>query len=213
MALLEESLAIGRELHGPLGGMDALTSWGELALEAGDLDLAQARSEEALGLALQAGELGVQARNLEVQALIACRRGLLERAAASVRKAQELVWATGDVRRIPRALEVCAIVLTAKGQAEDGRQERAARAARLLGAAAAERERIGVRRPVALLAEDNVEAAVAAAKATLGAERCEEAFAAGWALSREEAYAEALRVGLYSAVLPDVTHRVVKRRK
>ncbi len=212
-ALYEESLAIAQAEFGPLGGMYVLTNLAALALTAGDLDLAQARSEEALTLSLQAGELDVQATSLAVRSLVACRRGQLERAAASARKAEELFWATGDVRRNSIGLEVCAIVLTSRGQAEGGRAERAERAARLLGAAAAERERIGMRRPMELPTREDVEAAVAEARATLGAERWAAAFAAGRALSPEEAFAEALKVGPYSAVLPDIAHTIVNRRK
>jgi hypothetical protein len=136
----------------------------------------------------------------------------LERAAASVRKALELWWVTGDVRRNCEGLEVCASVLTARGQAKGGRAERAGRAARLLGAAAALRERIGWRQ-FGMFPREDVEAAVAEAQGTLGAERWATAYAEGQALSPEEAYAEALQVGPYSAILPDIVPTVGHRRK
>jgi non-specific serine/threonine protein kinase len=193
--------------------MDMLTNLGVLAFRENNLDLAETRSEEALTLGLQAGELVIQAINLHVRALIACRRGQLERAAASVRKAEELLQAAGNVLAHTNGLEVCAIVLTARGQAEGGREERAERAARLLGAAAAERERIGASRPRGVPTREDAEAAAAEARATLGEAGWAAAYAAGRALSREEAYTEALKVSLYSAVLPDVVQTVATRRK
>jgi phage I-like protein len=138
----------------------------------------------------------------------------LERAAASARKALELWRAVGDVPGTCIGLELCAVVLTAPGQAEGGRAEREERAAQLLGAAAAERDRTGWRRrPISAAMRDDIAAAAAEAQATLGAERWATAYTSGRALSREEAYAEALKVSQYSAILPNVQQPIAMPRK
>jgi non-specific serine/threonine protein kinase len=206
-ALLEECVSLCREAFGPLGTMLPLTELGELALAAGDLDLAHARSEEALSLSLQAGELSLQAANLIVQALIARRRGLLERAAAQARRVVELFWPVGDVRTHAAGLEVCAIVLTASS--------RAVPAARLLGAAAAQRERLSMPQRIGdVPTPEDVEAGMAQTRAALGEEAWAAAFAAGRALSLEEAVAEALKVSARSATLPHVAlGNIASRRK
>jgi tetratricopeptide (TPR) repeat protein len=206
-ALFEDDLALSREDYGPLGGMFDLTDLGELALVAGDLDLAQARSEEALALSIQAGELASQAENLKLQALIACRRGLPEQAAAQARKAVELLRTSGQVSFAARALEVCAIILAAQG--------RTAPAARLLGAAAAHQDRLGVpRRTDEVPVREDVEAAMAQARKDLGEEQWAAAFAAGRALSLEAALTEALKVSAQSAMLPHVAlGNIASRRK
>ncbi|MBF6592054.1 MAG: hypothetical protein IVW57_16215 [Ktedonobacterales bacterium] len=67
---------------------------------------------------------------------------------------------------------------------------RGARAARLLGTAAVLREELGTPQPAGERAD--VDRAVAAARAALGEEAWAAAFAAGQALTRERAIAEAL---------------------
>jgi hypothetical protein len=66
----------------------------------------------------------------------------------------------------------------------------AERAARLLGAAAALRERVGA--PLRPRRRAHVERAAAPARAVLGEERWAAAFAAGRAMTQQEAIAEAL---------------------
>jgi hypothetical protein len=78
----------------------------------------------------------------------------------------------------------------ARTAATAGEMERAERAARLLGAAAALRERVGV--SPGKRGRVHLERAAAQARVTLGATRWAAAFAAGQALSLEGAVAEAL---------------------
>src|SRR5262249_30264987 len=105
MALAEGCRVLGRAAcaavvrMGPVRERGSLTELGRLAMAAGDLDLAEMRTEEALALSLQAGDLAQQVEILDIQAMIACRRGLLERAAALARKAVELLWTARDTRR------------------------------------------------------------------------------------------------------------------
>ena len=60
---------------------------------------------------------------------------------------------------------------------------------------------------------EDIAAATAEAQATLGAEWWATAYAAGRALSRQEAYAEALKVSQYSAILPNVVQYIAMPRK
>jgi non-specific serine/threonine protein kinase len=207
-ALYEESLALGRELHGPPGAMDALQALSRLALAAGDLDLAEERSKELLTLGLQVDNLEFQAVSLDLQALIAFRRGQSARAAAAARKVVELLSAAADVLDYDTGFEICAIVLLGMGQAEQ--------AARLLGAAEAHRERVGSAPPRVTTTPslEDVETATAQAQAALGDEVWAAAYAAGRALSTEEAIAEALKISPQSATLPHVDFsRIANRRK
>jgi predicted ATPase/transcriptional regulator with XRE-family HTH domain len=183
-ALYEESLALARA-----GGSQAqlgnpLANLARLHLTAGDLEQAAAVSEEALAVCRQTLNGAGAASSLVVQALIAWRRRHLDRAAALAEEALVEHLATRDVRHYGDGLDVCAIIAAATGHTE--------RAARLLGAAAASRERISMRQPMLVPTADDIEAAVALARATLGEEAWAEAYAAGQALSLEKAIAEAL---------------------
>jgi hypothetical protein len=119
-----------------------------------------------------------------VQALIAWRRGQLNGAAALAEEALALHRASRDVRHYGDSLELCAMMRAGQGRAEG--------AARLLGAAAACRERIGMLRRIQGPAATDIETAVAPAREVLGEQQWAAAFAAGRALTLEEAIAEAL---------------------
>jgi hypothetical protein len=132
-------------------------------MRVGDLDVAQARSEDALALAFKEGDLVAQSGNLRLQALVAWRRGQPDRAAALARQALEVGWAAGEVGSYANAVEVYAITLAAQGHA--------AGAARLFGAAATQRERIGISRRMGTPTQEDFEAGAAEARAALGNER------------------------------------------
>jgi tetratricopeptide (TPR) repeat protein len=186
-ACYEQCVALGRALGEPvLIGMP-LGNLGSLALAAGDLEQAALYSEEALAISRQTPNDTLTATDLTVQALIAWQRGQVDQAAILAAEALVLHRAVKDERHDERhyadGLEVCAIILASQGCAEQ--------AARLLGAAAASRERIGMRRPMDVPTLADIEAA-AAARAALGEEAWAEAYEAGQALSLEEAIAQAL---------------------
>ena len=113
---------------------------------------------------------------------MARRRGEVAEAEALQREALALYQELGDQRGCARGLEELASTAGVAGQGE--------RAARLLGAAAAVRETIGAPQPPQ--EQTDVEQAVAAARAALGEEAWAAAYAAGRALSLEQAIAEAL---------------------
>jgi predicted ATPase len=180
----EEALALSQALGDRDQVANTLCSLGRLALEAGDLEQATVYSERALAESRQIQFHTGAADGLAMQALIARRRADLSRAVALAREALVLYQVTEDVRLYGDGLEVCAILDASQGRSE--------RAARLLGAAAASRSRIGMRRPMEGPTAADIEWAVDSARAALGEEAWAAAFAAGQALTLEQAVAEAL---------------------
>jgi predicted ATPase/DNA-binding XRE family transcriptional regulator len=181
-ALWEQSLAQSRAA-GNLGEVArALGNLGETCYHLGDLEGAAAHHEEALVLARQAGRTDVEAYQLGDLGNVARQRGDLIRATALHQQALELKWTLGERRQIAITLEDLASIAGAAGQGE--------RAARLLGAATAIRERIGAPQPVPeRIATDK---AVAEARAMLGGQAWATAFTAGHECSLEQVIAEAL---------------------
>ena len=182
-ACYEQSLALGRALGSRFVARYALGNLAALTFTAGDLERAAVYSEEALTLSRQDDDHAASLW-LGVQALIVLRRGDLSQAAVLAAEAVAEQQASGDVRHLAEGLEVCAIIRASQGHA--------ARAARLLGAAAVYRERIGMRRRIDVPTADDIEAAVIPARTALGETAWATAYAAGRALSLEEAIAEAL---------------------
>ena len=186
-ALLEEALAAAqgvtdRRLAGILAGRVSINlavaprAQGQYAVAAAHLEEALRLEREAgytEGMILALGDLGNLARD----------QGDYARALALYREALELGRDHPGTRVVTEVIEAVGITAAAVGQAE--------RAARLLSAARAQRDRLGLRYGVR---EDQValEHAVAATRAALG----EEAFATAWATGRtlgpEQAIAEAL---------------------
>ncbi len=187
-ACYEESLLLLRAMVIPskTGEGNALNSLALLALASGDLELAEAFSEEGLAVCRQVNYAVGTAAALSLQALIVWQRGHRRQAEALAREAVAVVQAGGDVRFFGERLEVYASICAALGQAE--------RAARLLGAAAAFRERIGMRRSMEIPASmaAAIASVVGVARAGLGEEAWAAAHGAGRALSVEAAIAEAL---------------------
>ena len=207
----------GRPAH---GGARA-NGLGILATHQGDLARAGARYAESLALMREAGDRrGIgRARNLGDAAVY---QGDLERAAASYAEALALYRQVGDRgaspspsatwgrwrgggARWPRPRRSCARRWRSPGSwatragaprgleqlaATAGVAGQGARAARLLGAAAALREALGAPQPPQ--ERTDTEQAVAPARAALGEEAWAAAYAAGRALTLEQAIAEAL---------------------
>jgi tetratricopeptide (TPR) repeat protein len=119
---------------------------------------------------------------------IARRRGDFSGATQHLRQALRLERQVGDPRLFAETLEYLAMTWAEMGRGRD--------AARMLGVAAKLREPIGFPQPPVDRAD--TEAAVAPARAALGEEAWAAAYAAGRALSLEEAIAEALGDGAAS---------------
>jgi hypothetical protein len=162
-----------------------LTVVGTLALEQGDLERAQACCAESLAFARQTGAHYPEGGALACLADVAREQGDLV-GAEELGRERLLVWRRlGSPTDLIGTLE--GLALTA---AADGVGARPERVARLLGAAAAVRERVGA--PQDPRRQTGVERAAASARAALGEAGWAAAFAAGRTLSLEEVIAEAL---------------------
>jgi predicted ATPase/DNA-binding XRE family transcriptional regulator len=219
--LLDEAVAVSRRAGATVELVDALHYLGGDALAAGEYDRARAHADECLALARRAGYRrgvaralralgsisyirhdGVAARH-HLEASIAAARELGDRwetaqascwlahlaadeghhaAAASLLLHQlELGRQLGDAEIMCAFLEGAAHLAAASGQPE--------RALRLAGAAATQREAIdSVLFPVL---ESLIHQWLAPARLALGSQQTTAAFAAGQALSREQALVEA----------------------
>jgi predicted ATPase/class 3 adenylate cyclase len=183
-ALLEESMAIARRLGDPLLIVIPFHNLGMLAYARGDLDQAEAHIAEVVAINRQTQDTLWLANDLAAWANIRRRQGDLHQAFVLLREAFAVLRATGE-RAWPFELDSLACALGAAGKG--------ARAAGVLGAAAALRETFGLPQPTWWRAD--VEQAVAPARAALGEEAWASALVAGHALSLEEAVAEALGEG------------------
>jgi non-specific serine/threonine protein kinase len=181
-ARFADSLALVREAGDQRGIAAALNNLGDIAYYQSDLERAAAAYTEALALFREVGDRQAIAIALRNLGAVARRRGEVAQAAALLREGLALVWDLDDLRGCAGGMEELASTAGAVGQGE--------RAARLLGAAEALRETLGA--PLPHQEQADVEQAVAAARAALGEEAWTAAFAAGRALSPEQAIAEAL---------------------
>ena len=200
-ALWEADLARDRvreDRHGMAWGLLWL---GHLARARGEAAPARSLVEESLALFTALGVSGGVASALEALGLVALDQGEGGRAAALLRQGLGLEWALGDRRSSAMALERLARALAGQGQ----HPAAAIRAVRLLGAAAALRQAIGA--PRSPLERPDYEATVQAAQAALGAAAFAEAWAAGQALTPEQAMAEALEVTGGAAPIDGMPHR------
>jgi non-specific serine/threonine protein kinase len=174
-AHLEEALAVARGLADRrLAGILAARVSINLAVApraSGHYALATAHLEEALRLEREAGYSDGMILALGDLGNLARDQGDHARALEFYREALDLGRSHPGTRVVTEVIEAAGIVAAAVGQAE--------RAARLLGAARAQRDRLGLRYRVR---EDQIalEHAVAAARTTLG----EQAFATAWADGR-----------------------------
>jgi len=183
----EECVALARSVNDPGEVARALGNLGDAYYHLGELARAETCHQEALALARQAGRRDVEAFQLGDLGNVSRRQGDLERAAALHRQALALKRTLGDRRQIAITLEDVAALAAAEGRME--------RVARLLGAAAELRARIGTPQP----APERMAAQQAAerARAAMGEEAWEEAWAAGRALSLDKAIGVGLDEGAH----------------
>jgi predicted ATPase/class 3 adenylate cyclase len=177
----EEALVRYRALRDPLGEAQALASLGLLALVEGDLERADEWHAASLALFREVEDAGGETQALGNLGLIALDRGDLPGAAARLQDALRLAMTLGEPDAVACWLEALATLRLAEG---DDR-----RAARLLGAAEALRERIGIAQPPEMRAR--LDAGVSALRQRLGTD-LEAVWRSGRALTLEEATSEAL---------------------
>ena len=188
--LLEESRVLATSNGDNLSVAWACRHLGRLAYRQGDLDRATVLLEQALLHWQHVGATrGPQSALYELGNVL-LTRGESRRAAARYGESLDLCRNAGDRLGIIRCLEGLAGVDAALG--DSARHERSARAARLLGAAIAQREALGT----AFRPQDRPTVAhtEATARACLDQESFERAFAEGRTLSLDQAAMLALDV-------------------
>jgi predicted ATPase/DNA-binding CsgD family transcriptional regulator len=182
-ALYEECLALYRELGDRGGTAMALNNLGLVAREMGRPEEAIALLEESLALRRALGDRYGIAQVLDNLGRVELDHGDLDPATRLLREGLALFWELGNRLSTPLALEDLA---TATALGDDP-----ARAARLWGAAESLRVALGA--PMPQRRRPRYETAVASARARLGEGPFAEAWAAGAAMTADEAVASALR--------------------
>jgi tetratricopeptide (TPR) repeat protein len=179
----EESLAIRRELGDPLPIAQSLNHLaGILRAADGDDRAARALLEESRSLAQEAGHAFLAAAASMSLGMLALDRGDLTDARSLLRQGAHTYLALQRVTTIPVILESHAKLAAAEGRTRT--------ALRLAGAAARQREVLGVAAVAHLQAD--LDRHLAVARAALGAAGVAEAWAEGQALVPAQALAEAL---------------------
>jgi predicted ATPase/DNA-binding SARP family transcriptional activator len=135
----EESLALRREIGEPSNIGTSLYSFGRLYVDHGYNDEAASLLEEGLVLLQRLGDQRGIAMSLHGLGRVALNRGNFTLAKQQIKQALALFNTLGNKIDIAECLEVLAVVARAEGDPERG--------ARLLGAAAALRETMGVTPP------------------------------------------------------------------
>jgi tetratricopeptide (TPR) repeat protein len=181
-ARFDEALALFRSLGDTYGIGHGLEVLGHLARAQGDDARAAACYDEALTLAQAAGDKDMIGSLRHNQAYLALHQGEHARAEALLVESLVVSRAVGTWNQIAYGLAVMGGVAVAQGQPE--------RAARLLGAAEAWFDAIGFGVGPTERAEHD--GYIAAARAELGEEAFAAAWAAGRALTLEQAIAEAV---------------------
>jgi predicted ATPase len=180
--LLELSLSEARELGNELGVGEANLRLARVARARGDLTAARARCEEALGLARRLGERSLEGDGLTTLSHLQLDLGQARPALDAARSAVRVEEETGRRLGMLAALEAVAAAMVTAGRPRPG--------ARLYGAAAALRERLGTPAlgPESTLHQRRREQA----RAELGEQRFAREWGRGRALSWEQAASLAL---------------------
>jgi non-specific serine/threonine protein kinase len=181
-ALFEECLALSKAVGDRWSNSVASLDYGSVVRIQGDCAKASALLEDAVSCFRETGDTWPRGVALALLGCLALEQGDLERASASAAEAARLLRAIGTSWKVPECLEVLAGVVSMQQQPE--------RAARLFGAAEALRELIGAPMNGADRALQG--RGVAMARAAFSASAFSAAWAAGRALSADQAIEEAL---------------------
>jgi tetratricopeptide (TPR) repeat protein len=177
-----EARRLSEELGEPLGRARTLELMAAAPLAQGDLETARVLLEERMAICRTLGDPELLIHALGAMGHVECREGNYARARALYLESMELRWKVGHQLALAQSLEDVAVLAGRQGQME--------RAIRLLAAAEAFCETFGARPPVADPQE--YERTVADARTALGEAGFAAAWAAGRALSLEQAIGCAL---------------------
>lgn len=173
------ALTIQRKLSDREGAAASMINLAGLCLVAGDLDGAERWLDEGQQLAIAVEDVWSIATSHITRAEVAIDRGRLDEARRELATVATLRLKSGDRKGLSRVLPLSARLALAKGDA--------AVAAEALGAAAALRARLGA--PLTPRERPRLDADIRAARAALGDDAFEAAWALGTALSAEDAIA------------------------
>jgi tetratricopeptide (TPR) repeat protein len=184
--LFAESLALAQEMGSAFDIQHSYNNLGVVAYHQGDYARAAVLFEQCLVLAREAGSTTGSAWALYNLGNVALEQGDPARAAVLFADSLALFRDMGGLRGIACGLEGLARVVTAPGT----KPEALPRATRLLGAAAALRGSVGA--PLVPYEQAGYERTVAALRGALGDAAFQATWAAGHALTPEQAIADAL---------------------
>ena len=193
--MLEESLRLARAIGDDQGVRLSVRNLADLYADAGDHAAAVAAFREALASARAQGDHHETAYALRGLGHLAREQGQYDRAEAYLRESLALLKPLKDRRCLPLTLEGLACLAVRPGWAD--------RAVTLFGAAQAMQAVTGAPSPPSAMAD--YQRTIADARQALGPERFEAAWAAGAALSLEEAVDLALAAPVPDAAT-DVAH-------
>jgi predicted ATPase len=181
--LLRESLTVSGEVGDQRVTAQALLALARVSWHEKDAETARALLDEALAIGHKLGGKRIIAGSLEGLGQMALVQGDMGKAHALFKESLRLSWEVGERLSVVTSLEGLAGLAAAERQPE--------RVAHLFGAAEALRQAIGaLRPPLDRAAYDQLTAAV---RAALGEDAFAAAWAAGQAMSLEEALNEALK--------------------
>lgn len=191
-ALCEQSLALSRELGDLRGIASWLANLAIVTLARGDARRATDLCDESLAIRKALGYKGGCAHTLAILGRIALTQGLYERATACYQESLTLRQETGEKEGIAAALEGLAALT--------GMQGHPVSAARLYGSAESLRTLLGA--PLTPIDRPLYQQSIAALRAQLDEPTFLNAWAAGQALTLEEAIAEAVQVKAREQIAP-----------
>ena len=174
--LLEQSIGISREIGNDARLATALTNLGQVEYAAGDLDRASWALREALELDNKHGDVFGVALDQQSLALVSLRAGRAEAARDLLSASLGYVVSSGDTELLANSLELSACIT-----ADLGGQ---LRAARLVGAAEAIRQKSGM--PITQSEADVLERFLAPARAAAARRAWETELAVGRSLTHQQ---------------------------
>jgi predicted ATPase/class 3 adenylate cyclase len=174
-SLLEESAAISREVGTPMRLAAALTNLGQLEADARNFDRATEVLQEALAIDREQGDMLGVAIDQQSLAGVALRAGRAQEARDLLSAMADYVISCGDPELLATTLEMAAANAAQFGEG--------LRAARLVGAADAIRQKTGIMIKLA----ETLEELLAPARASIEPAEWDAALAAGRALTQQQA--------------------------